>query len=72
MPFDFVKHCACLDLGAGSPPAWQPCASDGFGKSGGMSNEKADWVPVDIKAGAAPNSLVVDLSNSKGVAFGIR
>ena len=56
----------------GSPSAWQPCADNGFGKSGGMVDEAADWVAVDVAAGSGPNSVVVDLTRSKGVAFGIR
>ena len=57
---------------SGRPSPVQPCASDGFGHSGGMSDEQADWVQVDIKAGTSPNTLEVDLTKSKGVAFGIR
>ena len=59
----------------GSPAPVQPCWSDGFGKVGaaaGVTNEKADWMQVDIKAGTAPNSIDVDLTKAGGKAFGIR
>eukprot|EP01048_Picozoa_sp_COSAG05_P015477 COSAG05_NODE_1871_length_3926_cov_1.858897_4_plen_244_part_00 len=59
----------------GSPAPVQPCWFDGFDKVGaaaGVTDEKADWVQVDIKAGAAPNSIDVDLSKAGGKAFGLR
>jgi hypothetical protein len=59
-------------LTRGSPSPTQPCAYDGFGKTGGVSDETADWVQVDIKEGSAPNTVEVDLTKAKGVAFGIR
>lgn len=31
-----------------------------------------NWVTVDIAAGSNPNEVVVDLSRTKGVAYGIR
>jgi hypothetical protein len=69
---DAINKQALALTARGSPSPTQPCAYDGFGKTGGVSDEKADWVQVDIKAGSAPNTVEVDLSKSKGVAFGIR
>ena len=47
----------------GSPAPWQPCADDGFGKSGGVSDESKDWVGVDVKVGANP----LPLSSNGGI-----
>eukprot|EP00729_Bicosta_minor_P010417 gene10417-25194_t len=49
------------------------CRDDGTGK---FINETGfgdmNWVTVDIAAGSNPNEVVVDLSRTKGVAYGIR
>jgi hypothetical protein len=59
----------------GHPAPVQPCWFDGFNKVGsaaGVTDEKADWVQVDIKPGSAPHSVDVDLTKAGGKAFGIR
>ena len=53
------------------------CLDDGFGNfnTTGVVNEDTDWQPVDLKLGAAPNTVEVDLSKiskSGGNAFGLR
>jgi hypothetical protein len=53
-----TKHCTTFPLG-------------NFNNTGAI-DEKTDWVPVNIKLGAEPNTIEVDLSKSACAAFGLR